>query len=337
MKFLKMGKSDIEVSAIGLGTWPFSGDSFWGNQEDKDSINTVLTAIDNGINFIDTAEGYGRSEEVVGKALKGIRNKTVLATKAIWSSLKKDNLVNAFENSLKRLGTDYIDLYYIHWPNVEAPIEDSIEILENLKKQGKIRSIGISNFGLKYLNQLQEIGKIDLIDVNQLPYSLFWRAIEFEIKGACMENKIDIVSYSSLAQGLLTGLYSKVDDVPDHLKVTRFYNCKRVNAEHGEEGCEEEIFNAIKILRNISKELSISMPELAVAWLLYQNGVCSVLTGARKPEEIVQNAKAAELKLDFDVLQKVTKATEDIKKKLGKNPDMWVNEENSRYVKGFTG
>jgi aryl-alcohol dehydrogenase-like predicted oxidoreductase len=337
MKYVNLGKTDIKISAVGLGTWAFAGDSFWGNQDDKDSINTVLTALDSGVNFIDTAEGYGRSENVLGKALKGKRNKAVLATKAIWSNLKKENLLSAFEKSLERLNTDYIDLYYIHWPNVEAPLEGTIEIMEKLKKEGKIRSIGVSNFGLIYINQLIEIGKIDLIDVNQLPYSLLWRAIEFEIKDACLENNIDIVSYSSLAQGLLTGLYNNVSDVPDHLKVTRFYNCKHVNADHGEKGCEEEVFKTIKEIRKICEGLSISMPELAVAWLLHQNGVCSVLTGARKPDEIIQNVKAAEIKLDYENLQKITKATEEVKKKLGINPDMWVNEENSRYIKGFSG
>jgi aryl-alcohol dehydrogenase-like predicted oxidoreductase len=332
-----LGRTDIKISTLGLGNWAFAGDSFWGNQDDEDSINTVSTALDCGMNFIDTAEGYGRSESVLGKALKGKRGKAVIATKAQWGSLKKENLIDACEKSLERLDTEYIDLYYIHWPNEEAPLEYTMEIMEKLKEQGKIRSIGISNFGLKYLNQLSAIGKIDLVEVNQLPYSLLWRTIEYEIKQATIEKNIGIVCYSSLAQGLLTGLYNNVNDVPDHLKVTRFYNCKHMNAEHGEKGCEKEVFNAIKKIRKICEELSISMPEIAVSWLLHQKGVTSVLTGARKPDEIIQNVKAAETKLDDEILQKLTNITEKVKEKLGNNSDMWVNKENSRYIKGFPG
>jgi len=337
MKYVQMGKTDIKISNIGLGTWAFSGDCFWGSQDEKDSINTVLSALDNGVNFIDTAEGYGCSEEVLGRALIGRREEAILATKAIWSSLKKENLLKSFEKSLKNLRTDYVDLYYIHWPNIEAPLADTMEILEKLKKQGKIRSIGVSNFGSNYLKEIVELGKIDLIDVNQLPYSLLWRAIEFEIKDACLENHIDIVSYSSLAQGLLTGLYKNVESVPDHLKVTRFYNCSHVNAGHGEEGCEKEVFTALKKLEEICKELSIDMVELATAWLLHQKGVCSVLVGARKPEEMEQNIKASEIKFDNETLKKITNTTEEVKSKLGNNPDMWENAKNSRYIKGFSG
>lgn len=339
MKYVNLGKTDIKISCIGLGCWQFSGDRFWGKQTDKDLINIATTALDCGINFFDNAEIYGPNgyaEIILGKALKDKRSKAVIATKAIGKSLKKENLATACENSLKRLDTDYIDLYYIHWPNADAPLEGTMEVMEKLKDQGKIRAVGICNFGLKFFNRLLSTGKIDLVEVHQLPYSLLWRAIEYEIKQVIIEKNIGIVCYSSLAHGLLTGIYNNVNDVPDTHKVTRFYNFKHQNAEHREKGCEEEVFRAIKSIRKICNELSLPMEQVAIAWLLYQQGVSSVLTGALKPEEIIKNAKAAETRLDNETLQKLTDVTEVVKKKLGKNPDMWKNNKNSWYIRGIS-
>ncbi|MHA1543007.1 MAG: aldo/keto reductase, partial [Candidatus Hodarchaeales archaeon] len=308
-----------------MGCWAFGVEKYWGNQKEKDSINTVISALDCGINFFDTAAGYGYSEHILGKALKAKRSKAVIASKVQKYSLKKEDLILACENSLKRLDTEYIDLYYIHFPNPNTPLEDTMEGMEQLKRQGKIRAIGVCNFGLKYLNRLSAIGKLDLVEIHQLPYSLLWRAIEYEIKQSMIEKNIGIVCYSPLAQGLLTGLYNKVDDVPDHLKITRYYHYKHQNADHGEKGCEEEVFSAIERIREICEEFNLPMAQVAIAWLLYQPGISCVIPGARKPEEIINNVKAVEIHLNNKMLHKLTKATEVVKKKIGNNPDMWKN------------
>ena len=334
MKYVNLGKTGIKISSLGLGCWAFAGDIFWGNQDDKDSINTVTAALDCGINFFDTAEAYGpngRSERILGKSLKAKRSKAVIATKASRESIKKENLVTACENSLKRLETEYIDLYYMHWAIPSVPLEDTMEVMEKLKDQGKIRAVGVCNFSLKSLKQLKAIGKIELVESHQLPYNLLWRAIEYGIKQATIEENIGIVCYSPLAQGLLTGLYKNINDVPDHLKVTRWYNCKHKNAEHNEKGCEKEVFHAIESIREICNELSLPIAQVAIAWLLCQKGVSSVLTGARKPEEIIRNVKAIETRLNNETLKKLTDVTEMVKKKIGDNPDMWKNKKNSRF------
>jgi len=337
MKHTNLGKTEMKVSSIALGCWAFAGDTgdkYWGKQDDKDSINTVQTALDCGINFFDTAEVYGYkgySESILGKALKGKRKQAVIATKVGRKNLKKEDLISACENSLKRLNTDYIDLYYLHWSNPDIPLAETMEGMEQLKNQGKIRAIGICNFGLKSLNQLAAIGKLDLMEAHQLPYNLLWRAIEYEIKQATIEKDIGIVCYSPLAQGLLTGFYHKVDEVPDHLKVTRHYHCRYQNAGHGEKGCEEEVFDAIKKIKELCEELNLPMAQVAIAWLLHQDGVNCVLTGARKPEELKYNVKAAEIDLDHKTLHKLTEATEVVKKKLGDNPDMWKSSKSSRF------
>jgi myo-inositol catabolism protein IolS len=334
MDYVTLGESDVRVSRIVLGCWAFGGDAFWGPQEDKDSLDTVSAALEQGINFVDTAEGYGengKAESVVGKALKGRRSRAVVATKAYGDSLRPENLEKACDASLARLQTDYIDLYYIHWFNPSVPVEETLECMGRLKSKGKIRAIGICNFGPKHLARISPIREEYGISVHQLPYSLFWRAIEYEILPRSIEQKMQIVTYSSLAQGLLTGAYAKIEDVPDHLKITRFYESTRVNAAHGEHGCEAEIFQALSELKKISAEVGIALPLLAVGWNLGQPGVSSVLVGARTPAEIVQNAKAAETRLDQDILRRLRALSEPTKRKLGRNPDMWVGEEKSRF------
>ena len=153
MKYNRLGTSDIEVSEFTLGCWPFAGGNVWGDQDDADSISAVHASLDAGINFFDTAEGYGagKSEEVLGEALKGRRDQAVIVTKVGDSHLSPDDVRNSCENSLSRLGTDYIDLYLIHWPNHEIPITDTMGALQGLVDEGKVRALGVCNFGVQDL------------------------------------------------------------------------------------------------------------------------------------------------------------------------------------------
>ncbi len=329
MRYTKLGDTDIEVSVIALGCWPFGGQRFWGDQDDADSIATVHAALDVGINFFDTAEAYdnGKSEEVLGEALKDHRDKAIIATKVSAGHLSAADVQTACENSLKRLQTDLIDLYQIHWPNWEVPIAETVGALKDLQQQGKIRVFGVSNFAVQDCTDALQHGNIV---TNQLPYSLLWRVIEDEIKPLCIENHVGILCYSSLAQGLLTGRYATIEDVPDHIAQTRWYSSERPLANHSDPGCEEEVFIALAQIRQIAAELNVTMANLALAWLLEQPGVSSALVGARQPAELGWNLPALDLELSDEIINQLSAITEPIKVKLAGNPDMWMSTSRMR-------
>lgn len=331
MKFRKIGKTDLNVSVVAMGCWAIVGDETWGPQDEADGIKAIQTAFDLGVNFFDTAEGYGGgySEELLARGIEGHRNEIVIATKVGSGHLAKDEIINACENSLRRLKTDYIDLYQIHWPNRKVPFSETMDTLKRLQQQGKIRAIGVSNFGKEDLTEITQLGRCE---ANQLPYSLLWRAIEFDIQKICTDQQISILPYSPLAQGLLTGKFKTVDEVPLGRARTRFYSSeKRELARHGEAGCETETFAALDKLRAICQQNHIGMAEAALSWLLYQPGVSSVLAGARNTDQIRQNVKAAELDLPQEIVQEFNDATREVKNILGSNPDMWQSDANSRY------
>lgn len=330
MQYTLLGESRIKVSALGLGCWAFAGGAVWGNQEERDSIATIRTAIDAGITLLDTSEMYGdgKSEEVVGRALQGCRHQVVLASKAASVNLSGENIITACERSLKRLKTDYLDLYQIHWPNRAIPLEETTAALEKLVQQGKVRTIGVCNFGVK---DMESILKLSNIVTDQLPYSLLWRAIEDAILPKCVENKVGVIAYSPLCQGLLTGKYQTVDQVPRGLTGTRIYSHERSNARHGEPGMEAETFTALDRLREICTNTGDLMGNVAISWLLRQTGVSSVLVGARTPQQLRENLKAITVELSNETMKGLAVATEELKVKVGDNPDMWEGKEKSRY------
>lgn len=322
MQFRKLGKTDIAVSVVAMGCWAMAGGRVWGPQDEADSIATVRAALDAGVNFFDTAEGYGRgeSELVLGRALVNRRHEAVIATKVSRPHLSGDEVQWACERSLRRLQTDYIDLYQIHWPSRTLPLEETMEALEGLREQGKVRAVGVCNFGVGDLSDLLEAG---WVETNQLPYNLLWRAIEYEILPRCVDEDVGILCYSPLAQGLLTGKFSSPDEVPEGRARTRHFSKDRPQSRHGEAGCEAETFAAVEEIRRISDRIRQPMANVAVAWLLRQPGVTSVIAGARRPDQIEQTAQAAELELPSDVTDELAEATKEVKRLLGSNPDMW--------------
>ena len=322
MKYRKFGSTDIDISTIAMGCWAIGGGYNWGDQDEKESIDTIRAAIDVGINIFDTAEAYneGISEEVLGKGLTGLRDKVLIASKVWPDNLAADQLILSCENSLKRLGTDYIDYYQIHWANWDVPLEESYGALEKLKQDGKIRFIGVSNFGVRDLGDALDIGEV--IN-NQLAYSLLFRAIEYEILEKCLEAQVGVLAYSPLAQGLLTGKFKRPDDLAVDRARVRWFSKNRAETVHDSEGCEKELFEAVEKIRNISMEIGEPMANIALAWVLQQPGVTAVLAGARKPDQIISNAKAADLELSDDVMQKLNEATEEVKQNIGPNPDPW--------------
>ena len=209
-----VGKSGIEISVMGIGGWSYGGGDYWGPQAQEDVDAVAHAALDHGINFFDTAEGYneGRSEEAVGRALKGRRDEAVVATKISPNNTEPTVLREHCEDSLRRLQTDYIDIYIVHWPITEHSVEDAFATLTALKEEGKIRSIGVSNFGTEQLSEALATGV--QLDVNQLCYNLLSRAIELEILPLCQNHGMGVLGYMPLLQGLLTGMYKTAEGVP---------------------------------------------------------------------------------------------------------------------------
>jgi myo-inositol catabolism protein IolS len=329
MKYLKLGKTDITISVVAMGCWAIGGGRVWGPQEETESIATVSAALDAGVNFFDTAEGYadGNSEAVLGRALAGRRHEAVIATKVSRSHLSAAEVREACERSLRRLQTDTIDLYQVHWASRAVPLDETMEALEKLREQGKVRAIGVCNFGVQDLSDLLKAG---WVETDQVPYSLLWRAVEYQIRQTCVDAGIGILCYSPLAQGLLTGKFGSPDDVPGGRARTRHFSKDRPQVRHGEAGCEAETFAAIEKVRHVCDEIRQPMAQVALAWLLHQPGVTSVIAGARTPDQIKQTAQAADMDLSPETVGELTGATEPLKRILGPNPDMWQSESRFR-------
>ena len=323
MRYATLGDTGIEVSRMALGCWPFAGGRVWGPQDDDDSIAAVHASLDAGVNFFDTAEGYSddsNSEEVLGRALIGRRADAVIATKIGNTNLHPSVVAEHCDASLERLQTDYIDLYQIHWPNHDVPIEDTMAELLKLQDSGKVRALGVCNFAVRDLTDILECGAIV---TNQLPYNLLWRALEFAIKPTCVANDVGVICYSPLQQGMLTGRYATADDVPSGLSRSRHFNKNREQAIHGEEGCEEETFATIASVLGIAEEIGEHPAKISLAWLLAQEGVTSLLVGARNPDEVALNTPTFDYDLPSDVATALSDATDELKQILGENADFW--------------
>ena len=203
----ELGRSGIEVSPVAIGCWPLVGDFTWGPQKEEDAVTALRDAFDAGINFFDTAEAYGDgySEELLARVLGDVRDRIVIGSKVSDAHVTTRKRLNrACEDSLRRLRTDYIDVYHLHWPCRAAPVAEVVEGFLQLQDAGKIRCFAVSNFGSRDLSELLQCGRCE---VNQLPYSLIWRAIEFGILSACREREVSVTCYSPLMQGLLTGKF----------------------------------------------------------------------------------------------------------------------------------
>ena len=334
MRYTKLPHTDIEVSVIAMGCWALAGDMTWGDQAEQDSIDAARAALDAGINFFDTAPMYGDglSEQSLGNGLKGLRDKAVVATKIGPDSMTAELATKSVEKSLADLNMDHIDLIQVHWPSHEISHEETWGALEKLKEQGKVRAMGISNFGPKDLADFMKVPGSNLATSNQLPYSMLARAIEFEIIPACEKAGMGILCYSPLMWGLLADKYMDADEVPLGRARSRHFSAeKRKLTRHGEAGCEEEVFAALAQIRNIAKRLNTRMQDLAIAWLLHQPAVTAVLAGIRVPQQATDNAKAADLQLDTATLSELDQATAAVKQHLGSNPDLWQGGSDSRY------
>jgi aryl-alcohol dehydrogenase-like predicted oxidoreductase len=323
MRYQKLGRTNLNISVVCQGTWSVATkDVFWDNQDRGDSLAAIRAGLDAGVNFFDTAPAYGNgeAEEILGEALGSRRREVVVATKVAPSELEPDKLRQSCERSLRALRSDYIDLYQIHWPSKTLPLEPTWRTLEALQREGKIRHIGVSNFGKSFFGEMLQLGRAES---NQLPYSLLWRAVEFDIQPLCVANAMSILCYSPLGQGLLTGKFPTADEVPEKRARTRLFSSSRKMTRHGEAGCEQETFATLAEIKRMADEIGQPMGRVALAWLLAQPGVASAVVGARNAAQAVEISTAAELRLDAGVIARLSAVTESLKQKLGSNADPW--------------
>lgn len=317
METRPLGKSEVQITPILMGTWQ-AGKKMWIGIEDDESIKAIRAAYEAGITTVDTAEVYGEghSEQIVAKALADVRDKVVYASKVFSNHLKYDQVIEACDRSLKNLQTDYIDLYQIHWPsgsfNSEVvPLEETMKALNKLKEQGKIRAIGVSNFSRTQLEEASQYGRIESL---QPPYSLFWRQVESDAMPYCVEHNISILAYSSLAQGLLTGKFGSNHQFAegDHRAKNKLFQPENY----------QRVQKALEQLRPIAKNHNCNLAQLALAWLIAQPQA-NAIAGARNAEQAADNAKAVSVKLSSEELKEIDRIGQQVTNYLDDNPVMW--------------
>lgn len=318
MEYRRIGNSDLELSVITFGAWA-AGGWMWGSTDRNDAINAIKAGYDLGVTSIDTAPIYGQgdSEEIVGDAIKGIsRDKLQIVTKFgmrwdldkgelamksknndgkdinIYKYAGKDSVIYECEQSLKRLGTDYIDLYQIHWPDVTTPISETFEAVARLIEQGKVRYAGVCNYNAE---QLKEADKTLNMVSNQIPFSMVNRGVEDETVPYCIENNKSILAYSPMERGLLTGKMTagyKFEE-GDHRKGNKFFlpeNIDKTNA-------------FLAKIKPLADKKNASLSQLVLRWTIERPGITIALVGARNEEQSIQNAKAVDVKLNSEEIQ----------------------------------
>jgi voltage-dependent potassium channel beta subunit len=307
MKYRKLGNTGLKVSEISLGSWLTYG----GYVEKENAVNSIHKAYELGINFFDTANVYerGEAEKVVGEALSRYpRDSYVLATKVFWPmgdgpndrGLSRKHVMEQCHASLKRLGTDYVDIYYCHRFDKETPVEETLRAIDDLITQGKILYAGVSEWTAVQMAEALAVADkylLDRIVVNQPVYNMFNRYIEKEVIPFCEAKGIGQVVFSPLAQGLLSGKYKSVKDIPEDSRAAKLEGMRK--------GITEEKIEKVNALTGIAKELNITVAQLALAWILRQPNVASALIGASRPQQVEENAKASGIELSQDVLENI--------------------------------
>lgn len=320
MEYRKLGNTDLRLSAITFGAWAVGG-WMWGGTEQNNSVEAMHASYDLGVTTIDTAPIYGQglSEEIVGEAIKSLsRDKIQILTKYglrwdiaigefyfsskdnegndldIYKYAGKESIIKECENSLKRLGTDYIDLYQIHWPDNSTPIEETMEAVLQLKKQGKIREAGVCNYNVEQMKTAEST--IELAS-NQVPYSMVRRDIEKDVVPYCLENGKGILAYSPLQRGLLTG------------KMKPGYNFGEGDTRANERYFTDENIRRtstfLEAIPPIADGKNATLAQLVIQWTLHQPGITIALVGARTPEQAIQNAKAADITLSDEEIAQI--------------------------------
>ncbi|WP_127534469.1 aldo/keto reductase [Paenibacillus kobensis] len=308
MKYRPLGKDGPLVSVIGFGAWAIGGPGWtytWGEQDDEASIYGIRAALDAGVTLFDTAAvyGLGHSEELLGQALYRDRDDVFIATKGglVWDSNGHitrnggyDSIIREAEQSLRRLRTDYIDLYQLHWPDDSVPIEETVSALDKLVQDGKVRYIGLSNVSPSILSDALAVRHIDSI---QNSYSILSRSIEQDLLPLCGNNRVGVLAYSPLASGLLSGNYTAD---------TRFAadDWRSQSLIHTGDSFDRNLA-IIEQLKELADELGITVAQLAIAYVLAHPAATSALVGVRKPSHIETAVPAAHIRLEDSVIERI--------------------------------
>ncbi|MFC0181631.1 Predicted oxidoreductase [Pseudarcicella hirudinis] len=327
MEYRILGNTALKLSTITYGAFAIGG-NMWGGNEKKDSIDAIHASLDNGVTSIDTAPfyGFGLSEEMIGEALKGKdRSKVQLLTKfgLVWDGsnkgkgefffeaenegktipvfkfTSKENIIKELEESLKRLKTDYIDLLQLHWPDATTPISETMEALELLIRQGKIRAGGVSNYTL---DQMHEAQKTIALASDQVSYSMLNREIEKDLIPYAIENNIGIIAYSPMERGLLTGKY---------FKEGKLKNSDHRNGYFSQFDLEK-VKTFLEKITPVAESKNASLSQLVLRWTTLQKGITIVLAGARNAEQALANAQAMSFDLSHEELAFINSALSEI-------------------------
>ena len=292
MEKRELGRNGPDVSVIGFGAWPIGGGL--GSVPEEQGIAAVEAAIETGMTFIDTAEGYQTSESVVGKAIRGRRDDVFLATKLSGSDHSAEHMTSAIETSLRTLGTDYIDLYQLHSPSPAWPIADTMENMVRLRDTGKIRYIGVSNFSPE---QTEEAMQYATIHSSQPRHNMMWRELEDDVLPYCLENGIGVIPHSVLCKGVLGGKHK-----PGH-RFAQDDERRLFNFFRGE--LFEQAYSVAQGLDDWARDQGRDIVQLAIAWVLANPSVSSALVGAKSSEQVYHNAKAADWRLTPEDLAEI--------------------------------
>jgi aryl-alcohol dehydrogenase-like predicted oxidoreductase len=339
MELREGGRSGLKLPALGLGCWAFGGGEYWGERHVQSGVEAVVRrAFDLGVRYND-----GRSEASLGDALRGLpRDEVLIGTKVSPAHVQPDVLPRRCEASLRRLGTDYVDVYMVHWPitprsirhfdarlDVCPAVDEAFATLLRLREEGKVRHIGVSNFGRARLTEA--LRHCPVLAVNELPYNLLSRAIEWEALPACRDLGVGAIGYMALLQGVLTDLFPTLDDVPVWQRRTRHFDARRTaEARHGTRGEEEATRQTLSHLRSCCRDTGRSLSDLALAWAVANPAVACTLVGSRSADRLEANVRAAERLLPSETVARLNAITEPLKQRLGSSFDYYESPENDR-------
>ncbi|MEZ7128636.1 aldo/keto reductase family protein [Nonomuraea sp. AD125B] len=314
MEFRHLGRSGLKVSEISYGNWLTHG-----SQVEEDAAKQcVQAALNEGITTFDTADVYAgtKAEEVLGRALKGVRRESLeIFTKVYWPTgpgqndrgLSRKHITESINASLRRLQTDYVDLYQAHRFDHETPLEETLKTFDDLVRQGKVLYVGVSEWTADQIAQALKIADemgFDRIVSNQPQYSMLWRVIESEIVPLSEKEGVGQIVWSPIAQGVLTGKYLPGQQPPEGSRATDAAGGSAMIARF----MNDDVLTRVQELKPIAADLGLSMAQLAIAWVLQNPNVSSAIVGASRPEQVRDNVKAAGVKLDQDVLRRIDDA-----------------------------
>jgi len=341
----RCGTSSLLLPILGIGCWQFGGGEYWGAQSQSEVDAIVRHALDHGCNFFDTAEAYndGESERALGLALRDApRGRTIICTKIRPSNVTPAEVVAHCEASLRRLRTDYIDIYMVHWPitahsirhfataATEVPnVPDAFAALDRLRRAGKIRHLGVSNFGRRQLTEALATG-VPIV-VNELPFSLLARAIEHDILPFCRERGLGVLGYMALLQGVLSDRYPKLGDLPEYRRRTRHFAAGSTpKSRHGTAGTEAETQAALDRIRAVARREGMSTSTLALKWAFAGEGITSSLCGCRTVADLAGNIRAALEPLAPSLVTELNQVTQPLLAALGPSFDYYENPAHDR-------